>query len=227
MKQYLVKLISGVLALLVAGCSTKPYIIKPAENISSEKPNKIYVVGHDWHTGFIIPANRIQRLVPGLAERFGNADFLELGWGDKGFYLSGEMTAGLVLRAIFWPTDSVMHVVAVSDNVHRFFPGSEIEPVYLSDEEYASLLKYISNSFYRNKKGEIIKLEKGLYGNSQFYAGEGDYFLMNTCNKWTAKGLRSAGMGIGTTFSLTADSVMNYLQAQNKSQAPRVYIHGN
>jgi len=217
MKQFSAKLTFGISVLLItSACSTKPHIVKPAENISSKKPNKIYVVSHDWHTGFVIPSNKIQHLLPALAKRFGNTDLLEFGWGDKGFYQSGEMTTSLIFSAILWPTETVVHVVAISGNSHRFFSGSEIEPVYLGNEEYDSFLKYISNSFRRNEEKEIIELEKGLYGDSQFYAGEGDYFLMNTCNKWTAKGLKSAGMDIGTTFTLTADSVMNYLQTQNK-----------
>ena len=202
--------------LVTSACSTKPHIIKPAEKISSEKPNKIYVVSHDWHTGFVIPSNEIQHLLPALEKRFGNTDLLEFGWGDKGFYQSRDITTRLIFSAIFWPTEAVVHVVAVSGNSHRFFAGSEIEPVYLGDKEYDSLLRYISNSFRRNERGEIITLEKGLYGDSQFYAGEGDYFLMNTCNKWTAKGLKSAGINIGTIFTLTADSVMDYLKTQNK-----------
>lgn len=212
------KLMLGVLVLLSVACSTKPHVIRSAENISSERPNKIYVVSHDWHTGFVIPSKKIKHLLPSLEKRFGHTELLEFGWGDKGFYQSREMTVGLVLKALFWPTDSVVHVVAVSGNSHRFFSGSEIEPAYLSNEEYASLLTYISNSFRRNEKEEIIELEKGLYGDSQFYVGEGDYFLMNTCNKWTAKGLKSAGMDIGTVFTLTAGSVIDYLQAQNKAR---------
>ncbi len=219
------KLMFGVLVLLMAvACSAKPHVVKFTENTLSEKTNKIYVVSHDWHTGFIIPKNKIQHLIPALTKRFDNVELLEFGWGDKGFYQSRKMTASLVFSAIFWPTESVVHVVALSGSAHRFFAGSKIEPVYLSDEGYNSLLKYISNSFRRNEEKEIIELEKGLYGDSQFYAGEGDYFLMNTCNKWTAKGLKSAGMDIRTTFTLTSGGVMDYLQLQNKA---RIYARND
>jgi len=64
---------------------------------------------------------------------------------------------------------------------------------------------------------------KRLYDDSQFYA-ERRLFLMNTCNKWTAKGLKSAGMDIGTTFTLTAGGVMDYLHLQNKA---RIYARNN
>ena len=64
----------------------------------------------------------------------------------------------------------------------------------------------------------MVELESGIYGNSQFYKGVGDFYLMNTCNKWTAKGLKSAGMDISPTFKLTADSIMDYLK--DYRQAP-------
>jgi hypothetical protein len=48
---------------------------------------------------------------------------------------------------------------------------------------------------------------------------------MNTCNKWTAKGLKSAGMDISPTFKLTADSIMDYLKEYRK--APTISSTGN
>ena len=64
----------------------------------------------------------------------------------------------------------------------------------------------------------LLKLQKGIYGDSQFYKGVGNFHLMNTCNKWTAKGLKSIGMGISPTFKLTAGSIMNYLAKLNSAQ---------
>jgi len=85
------------------------------------------------------------------------------------------------------------------------------------------LLSFIASSFYKNQKGEILETQGGIYGNSQFYKGVGYFSLMNTCNKWTAKGLKSAGMDIAPAFKLTAGSIMNYLGktgAENKCDEP-------
>jgi hypothetical protein len=70
---------------------------------------------------------------------------------------------------------------------------------------------------YKNDKGQIVKLTKGIYVDSQFYKGVGDYYLMNTCNKWTAKGLKSAGMDISTHFKLSASSVMDAVIKNNRA----------
>ena len=141
---------------------------------------------------------------------------MDSGREHKGFYQAKEITSGLTLRAIFWPTESVIHAVAVPQNVYEYFANSEIEVLCLNDSELSSLIGFIKSSFYRDNNGKFVELKKGIYGDSQFYKGVGDFYLMNTCNKWTAKGLKSAGMDIVPTFKLTSNSVMSYVRAYNQ-----------
>ena len=202
----------SISVLFFAACSAQPYVIKHESMSSSEKRYDIYVVSHEWHTGFVIPAQLIQKKLPNLESRFEDSPYIEFGWGDKGFYQAKEMTSGLTVRAIFWPTESVIHAVAVPNHIHQYFPRSEIIPIDLTDDELESLIKFIANSFHKNENGEIIELKRGVYGNSQFYQAVGDYYLMNTCNTWTAKGLKSAGFDLNTTFKLTKNSILNYLR---------------
>jgi len=154
----------------------------------------------------------VYKEVPELKDRFGDIRSIEFGWGDKGFYQSKEITSGLTLRAIFWPTESVVYAVSVPQGVYEYFPSSDIKELCLNNEELESLVSFISNSFSKSIDGKVKELKNGIYGNSQFYKGVGDYYLMNTCNKWIAKGLRSTGMDISTTFTLTASSVIGYLE---------------
>ena len=202
---------------LLSGCATKPYAISFTDEVSSNGSNEIYVVSHGWHTGLVLPADKIQSRLPKLKTRFGNTPNIELGWGDKGFYQAEEITIGLAFRALFWSSGSIVHAVAVPSNVKVFFPHSEIEKLCFTDAEYVSLLDFISSSFNKNQPGEIIELRNGLYGDSQFYEGVGNYHLLNTCNSWTAKGLKSAGMDISPAFSLTASSVIRFVQAQKRT----------
>jgi uncharacterized protein (TIGR02117 family) len=152
-----------------------------------------------------------------LRERFGNTPYIEFGWGDNMFYPAEEITTGLTLRAILWPTKSVIHAVAIPEKVALFFPDSQVEKLCLSGPDYSLLIRFITNSFYKNEKSDIIQLKKGIYGNSQFYQGEGDFYLMNTCNTWTAKALKSAGLNISPALKLTADSVMDYIVEYNQA----------
>jgi len=200
-----------LIIIILGGCSAKPNIVSYAEKFEGFGQNGVYVVSHGWHTGFVIPAPEIQGEIPELEQRFGNTPYIEFGWGDKGFYQAKETTLGLTLRAIFWPTESVVHSVAVPQKVEEYFSNSEVAKLCLSDGELSALIGFISSSFYRDKNGNLLELQKGIYGDSKFYSGVGDFYLMNTCNRWTAKGLKSIGMEISPTLKLTAGSVMNYL----------------
>ena len=110
-----------------------------------------------------------------------------------------------------------MHAVAVTRNADKYFKHSEVEKFCLKDPEFKSLVKFVSSSFYRDESGNILKLNNGIYGDSQFYKAKGDFHIFNTCNKWTAKGLESAGMNISTTLKLTAGSIMSYLSREESS----------
>ena len=207
-----------VCLISISSCSTKPYVIKKSD-IYITSPQRVYILNHGRHTGFVIPAKTIQAQLPQLKKRFKNTPFIEFGWGDKGFYLADKITSGVTIRALFWPTESVIHAVAVPDSIETYFPNSQVKVLCLQEREYSKLVTFVVNSFYKDDNGEIVPLKHGIYGNSQFYKAVGKYYLMNTCNKWTAKGLSSAGMDISTTFKLTAGSIMDYLSAHQKPQS--------
>lgn len=204
---------------LLAGCTSKPDIIQHLDRFSGQGKHRVYIVSHGWHTGFVIQANTVVQAIPGLKDRFADADYIEFGWGDEGFYRAREITSALTLKAIFWSTDSIMHTVAVPEKVEHYFTNSELESLCMNDAELFSLISFIQASFQRDDNGGILALGRGIYGDSQFYKGAGNYYLLNTCNKWTAKGLKSAGMDINPGFKLTSDSIMDYVRAFKKQLA--------
>jgi len=206
-----------IFLLVLCACSAKPYVVKSQKTFSGTGSNEIYIVSHGWHTGFIVPAKAIQIKIPELKSRFTRSQYIEFGWGDKKFYQAKEKTSGLAMRAAFWPTESVVHVAPSSKKSYQFVPDIEVEMLCLTDSELLSLVDFIANSFYQDSKGEVLTLKTKGYGYSQFYKGAGDYSLMNTCNNWTAKGLRSIGMNIFTGFKFTADSVMSHVRAVNQT----------
>ena len=204
-------ILTAIFSFMLCSCSSLPAVVQPDSTQTATPDDAIYIVSHGWHTGVVLPATLIQSHMPALKQRFKDSPYLEFGWGDKGFYQTPEITSGLTLQAIFWPTEAVMHVVAVSSKAPEFFPNSQAIQICLNGAEYFALVKFVQNSFARDKEGKIIPQRNGLYGDSQFYSAVGDYYLMNTCNKWTAKALKSAGMDLWLTFKLTAASIMDYL----------------
>ena len=122
--------------------------------------------------------------------------------------MADEITTRITLKALFWAEGSVVHVVALHEDPSRCFPQSEKVAVKLSVAEMENLGRFLASSFQGDGEERVISLKSGLYGDSQFYEGIGRYHAMNTCNAWTAKGLRSGGRDLSTIFKLTSASVM-------------------
>ena len=171
----------------------------------------VRVVSHGWHTGVVVPAQDLYAYVPALKTRFPAANWLELGWGDAGFYQADEISTAITLDALFWPDPAVMHVVGFSETPERFFAASERRSLQLDAKAYHGLLSYLASSFAQAPDGHLAPQRKGLYGDSQVYAGGGQYTAANTCNKWTAKALASAGLPLHVATTLTAGQVMRAL----------------
>lgn len=207
------------LAFLIVGCSSQPHVVLPESGPSTPVVHRIYITSHGWHTGIVVPAREMNKELPELTKRFSAGQWYEMGWGDKGFYQAQEVTSGLTMQAMFWSSGAVMHVVSIPMSVERYFPNSELVSVMLTDAELKSLLTFINRSFAHDKEGSVLALKNGIYGDSQFYLAKGRYSISNTCNKWTAKGLKSMGMDINPTFKLTAGSVMDYLKGELERRA--------
>jgi uncharacterized protein (TIGR02117 family) len=201
--------------ILVVACASDPAAVQRAEAIPPDAPVAVYVVGHGWHTGLVVAAGDIQARLPALKARFGDVPYVEFGWGDKAFYQAEEITAGMVIKATLWPTAAVVHAVAVPVNPDAYFLHSEVHGLCLSSAGYDALLRFVAGSFRPSEAGGLAPLGRGLYGDSQFYEAVGDYTLFNTCNTWTAKGLKSAGFDIDPASKATASSVMRYLRTRD------------
>jgi uncharacterized protein (TIGR02117 family) len=184
---------------------------------SGQQTYVAYVVSNGWHAGVVVPAGRINALLPDIQKRFeknaaAGVNYYEIGWGDRGFYEAKEITTLMAFHAMFNSPGSVMHVVAVH-NPLRAFGKSQVVKFCLSEAQLANLEKYIVSSFAMTTKGELISRRPGLYGDSQFFEATGTYHFLNSCNTWAAKALRSAGFDIKPTFKLFARQVMNNIDA--------------
>lgn len=186
---------------------------------AGETVKSVYVVSHGWHTGIVVRRQGIPEGIWPEQQAFPDSDYLEVGWGDRDFYLAAEATSGLALKAAFWPTASVLHIVGVSEPAGRFFPVSEILEIQVSDRGFERLVTFIQDAHARDERGQAILLGPGQYGNSRFYLAREKYFLLNTCNSWTARALRSAGAPITPLYAVTAGNVMS--QAKTFGRAVR------
>jgi uncharacterized protein (TIGR02117 family) len=183
---------------------------------SSER--NVHLVAYDWHTGFVFPAEDIFVLLPDLKARFSTMRYLEFGWGDRRYYQSEGSSLAAKLLAVLLPSSSTMHVVGLTSEPDQDYEADAVVPLLLDDAGYQSLLKFVAGSFYKNRQQQIEEQKAGRFEDSHFYRGVGIYYLFNTCNKWTAKGLKKAGINISPTFKFSAESVMEVVARANQGR---------
>lgn len=197
---------SLLMSVLLYACASQPKDLFPPD--PNETSKTIYLVSHGWHAGIVIKRGDIPSDVWPQHNDFPEAEYLEVGWGDKDYYMTRSPNMGITLKAGLWPTASVLHIVAFSGSVSRYFPYSEVIRVDLSEKGFKQLCIYIENSYAIDAAGLIQSIGPALYGEGRFYLSHESYHAFNTCNVWTAKALREAGCPITPAENLTVETLM-------------------
>lgn len=167
----------------------------------------VYVISNGFHAGLVLPQQHISPEVWPEHERGRPRRFVEVGWGDEGFYRAKKVTVPLIVDAMF-PSPSVLHIVGFDPPVEECMPQADIVELSLTSEQFDGLCSYIHRSYEVHEGGLPIALGDGLYGQSQFFRAKGNYYFPRTCNVWTAEALRTAGLPVSPGLSLTADGVL-------------------
>ncbi len=162
----------------------------------------VYLVSNGVHVDVLVPASRPEQdwhaWLPGEAG-LPRSSMLAFGWGERNFYLDvptwDDLTAGIALRAVFWPTRTAMHVSTWSG---RPSEHDQVHLLRLTPEDYAELVEYIRSGFEldENQRPKLLD-HPGHQGENtppnRFFAGRGSYSLLRTCNTWSNGAVQAMG----------------------------------
>jgi uncharacterized protein (TIGR02117 family) len=167
---------------------------------------EIFVVSHGYHSGLVLPRQTLAQAAGGdaalaaVSQRFAGFHWLEIGWGDEGFYRhvpdAASLTVGLAIRALLRPGNpSVVHVVGLPGHPRETFPHADLVRIELSSHGWARMLDRLEASFNKGEGAATPEpLGPGLYGPSLFYRATGAFHVFNVCNHWVARLLSAAGV---------------------------------
>lgn len=192
--------------LLAVGACAAPRVA-PAPPRDGEPTVAVHLVAHDWHTGIAIRRADIPTGLWPESRDFPQAEYLEVGWGDRDFYQQPDPGVWTALRAALWPTASVLHVVGFPGPVAGYFRASEVVEIALPSGGFERLVRYIHHAHERSGALAAAPLGPGLYGEGRFYPAWESFHLFRTCNVWTARALRAAGLPIRD--SITSEGLMS------------------
>ena len=178
----------------------------------------VYVISNGVHTDIVVP---LKTPVYDWSHKLQVKDFkgadstfthLAFGWGDRNFYMNTpewtDLTFSIAFEALFIPSASAMHIYymrrppAVADQSRKLL---------LSEDQYEKLTNYFLQSFTHTASDQVILIPGKGYGpRDNFYEANEKFFIGKTCNTWTGRALRKAGIktGLWTPFPF---SVMKHL----------------
>ena len=196
-----------LLCCLLVGCANSPVAVLPQAPLETS----IFLVPQGGHTGIAVRRADIPDPLWPEKRDFPHADYLEVGWGERDFYMAETPGPWLWFKAAFFPNRSVLHVAGIRGELAPSFPGSEILELRVSRPALEGLLRYVHDAFERDGTGAAAPLARGLYGDSRFYPGRETFHLLRTCNVWTAGALRAAGLPVRN--AITLDGLMRQVRA--------------
>jgi uncharacterized protein (TIGR02117 family) len=194
-------------ALAACGACTAP-VKDSAPPHETEPVTALYLVSHGWHVGMIIRQADIPDGVWPSGRDFPDAEYLEVGWGDRTFYQALNPHFGHALKSALLPTESVLYIFGFSGSVAAHFPYSEIVEIELPTAGMQRLAGHIAASYARDDVGNITSLGEEFYPNRRFYPSRETYHLFNTGNVWAARALCTAGLPIAPAQAMKADGLM-------------------
>lgn len=190
---------------LQTACSTP--IMQLDSHPDREKDKSVFVVHNNWHAALVVRKADLSRGLVPEQDHFPEAEYLEIGWGDRDYFPATEESVGLALRAALWSRGSVLHVVGFRGAVKDYFTAGEIIELALSRESFRRLSEFVSASFIRADSILPAQSQPGLVANGRFYPASGRFSILKTCNTWLAEALKSAGLGISPWYVFTAGSL--------------------
>jgi uncharacterized protein (TIGR02117 family) len=207
-----------LLPAVLTACIAPPNVLIAAAgsfDATSTATYSIHVANHGWHTGLVLRASDVSAAAWPVKADFPEANYFEVGWGDRAYYRAADPGAWLGLKAVAWPTPGVLHVVALETTLERFFAStgiSETIEIGISPAGLQRLLEHLRNSHELDDAGRPITLGPGLYGQSRFYASRERFHLFKTCNVWVASALQAAGVPVSPVAAITSSRLMTQLR---------------
>ena len=177
-----------VAAALGAGFAANGGRAPPATGV------RIYVADNGAHTDLILPAAAFRDIArpEHLGDpRYGAEPYLAIGWGNRDFYLHTarwrDIDPWRTAKALAGMGSTVVHVA----HVPAPRVDGSVRAVLLRPEEYRRLVAYVRGSF---AAGPVVR---GYGARDAFYSAKGGSSALRTCNEWTGRGLRAAGVRMG------------------------------
>ncbi|MCG7656741.1 TIGR02117 family protein [Wielerella bovis] len=196
-----VAILAFLAAYLFAAWSLGQWRVNREQPDASHQTIAVYIVSNGAHTDIVMPMETAQwRWRDWVSETDTKqaqfiAQWVSIGWGDKGFYLEtptwADLKASTAIKAISGFNQTALHVSFQAAEPDE--QDARVAKIMLSPEQYQRLSQHISHYFVR-QNGKSIAIKNVAYTDlDTFYEAHGRYHAFMTCNTWTNLQLKNSG----------------------------------
>ncbi len=183
----------------------------------------IFIVQEGWHTGIVLETASIPDSLWQGINQFQHHNYLDIGWGDEAFYQEPGINVILALRAILFPTKSVIRIHGFrTDPVLYYESYATLFELKLTQEQYYTLIRFIANSFIRKEDGKII-LSTLQESYKNYFLSKRYYHLFRTCNTWVCLALKESSVPVRSSGILTRRQLIRQLNRLDRSVIRRIH----
>lgn len=206
---------------MLVGCAkVEPSRIAGGPPAAGER--SVFVVAHRYHAGIIVHASDVPPDAWPARVDLADAEYLELGWGEREYYIRDDPGMWRGLRALFIPSQSAIEVIAITGPLIQIGDEREIIELRVSRSGFERLVEFVrqSHELDAHGRGAIIAAasrERGL-----FYASSRTFHGFENCNVWVARGLQAAQLPIRPSTAITAGMLLRQVRRLSDEMLGRI-----
>lgn len=197
--------------LAIGGCAGPAVSLAPlrAEPTLAGPTRDVWVVRHGWHTRVAVRFTDIDSRLWPESREFGEAAYVEVGWGDRDFYPNPDPRVWDAIDAVVRATPAALHVGVLDVPPPAVFGDEGTVRVSVPAAGIERLSRFIAGHYVRDAGGSPVRIRAGQYPRSAFYLAKGRYHALTyNSNNWTASALQAAGASMDPASAMTASTVM-------------------
>ncbi len=206
-----------ITTLVLSACVKFPYPQVTLKQAPSDDRASIWLIAGSLHSDVVVETKWLKEYSCHLPASIFTYKYACLGWGDLIAY-THRWGLEDVPNALFWPSESIVQVVAFNTEVVPTFPKNDVIRATVPASYGARLSNFLNHSFsYAEDSAESpVTLREAKWGYGYFIKSPYRYYLPRMCNQWVSTALMEAGIYTTKPSSLmSAQTLKNQMEKYN------------
>jgi len=192
----------------------------------------IYIARRGWHIdiGFDVAEMHapFESPLKSLDSEFPGARYLFFGFGDE-HYLLAKHRNGPVLLGALWPGPGMILATGLKASPGEAFGGLHVVALKVTAAQLRMAEDFVQRAFADgvDDTGRVKPYAPGPYEGSWYFATDGRYSALHTCNTWAAELLKAGGLRVrsgGVIFAWQLWRQVRRLEREQASNAPEASL---